>query len=218
MKKRDDPIDVAIDDAILALGDPDPNRMLLTSIIELACTRNPYYAWQAIGNCIKHNKKFPDLIIDYLAMCAERMQSPRAEKSRDLRQELPWILDFPQKRGPGNMLNPGGKVRSRATFAVRFAFRIRKGEPPVEAMRNACNDTFDADDAAIDDKTLRRWLLEQWGPKEWPRTNAEWVNIIRQHMHSILEAQAVDPGSKLEDLKLKTEAILQRTKSRGTLG
>ena len=214
MKKRDDPIDIAIDDAVLALGDPDLNSRLLTSLIEWACTRNPYYIWQVIGNCIKYNKEFPDLIISYLGLCAQRMQSPRAKKSRDLRQELPWVLDFPQKHGPGNLLNPEGNLRRRATFAVRFAFRIRNGEPPLEAMRNACNDSFDADDAAVDDKTLRRWLLELYGLKKWPRTTEEWVNIIRQHMRSILEAQASAPDSKLEALLLRT----LRTKSRGTLG
>src|SRR5262249_50095624 len=147
-----------------------------------------HYAWQAIRHCIAEKKDFPEWLIGYLAMCAMRMDSPEARESRDLRKILPWVFGFPslfgadkRKRGPGNLLDPNAGGSPNMRFPLRFALRLELGEGPPAAMRNACNDIFDDETASADDKTLRRWLMKDFGLKIWPRSEAEWKEITQRH-------------------------------------
>jgi len=120
----------------------DPDAKLVELACGLAETNNPYYAWQAIAVCTTHKKEFPEWVRAYLAECAERMNSPKAEKSRDLRRDLPWIIGFPSKHGPGNLLDPT-QDGPDPCFALIFAMRLEQGDSPVEALHNACNEVFD---------------------------------------------------------------------------
>jgi hypothetical protein len=182
----------------------DPNFRLRLSLHGLADSGNPYFAWRAIETCIKHKKQFPDWLVAYLEQCAERMLSDKAKKEgRDLRKILPWVFGFEGKRGPGNMLDPGGNTY-KMTFALRFAIRLEDGESPPAARRNACNDVFDGDAADADDKTLRRWLLEEFDLKKQPSSADEWKIVARKRfcLH----------GEALREL-----VIRHRTKSRETV-
>jgi hypothetical protein len=183
----------------------DPAFMERGWLTSFADTGNPYYAWMAIENCIKHKKEFPDLVISYLEQCVERMKSDKAKESADLRKVLPWIFGFPHvldptqgKRGPGNLLDPDREqVPDRMLFALRFATRLEKGEDPPTAICNAYNDTFDEQAADADEKTLRRWLLKEFDLKKWPSNTEEWKKICREHYYSFF-------------------ALLEGTKSRET--
>jgi hypothetical protein len=192
----------------------DPDFKLAMCATGLKETGNPYYAWLAILTCIGHDKVYPEWVIAYLYQCSERMISDKAQKSKDLGRILPWVFDFPNKRGPGRLLNPdlGGSPDRRLfpmrfadlLFPLRFAIRIAEGEEPAEAMRNACNDAFDKKTAdKVDDKTLRRWLLKDFGLKERPASAQEWKIITRQYYERSV-------GSLLDHY--------ERTKSRETLG
>jgi len=194
----------------------DPDFQFAACLKGLKETFNPYYVWKTISVCIEHNKPFPEWVIAYLSQCSERMISDKAQKSKDLGRILPWIFDFPNKRGPGRLLNPdpGGALEGRlypiarpreVMFQAQFAFRVTfEGEEPPEAMRNACNFAFDKKTAdKVDDKTLKRWLLKAFGLKKWPASAEKWKTIRRQsYRHSI--------DSLLDHY--------ERTKSRGTLG
>jgi hypothetical protein len=185
-------------------------------------TGNPYYAWLAIRICIEHHKAFPDWVIDYLRQRSGRIVIPEWKTQEDLRKILPWVFCFSdareftgRKRGPGNLLNPdlGGSAYRRLLFPFRFteinftlgfAMRVLKGEKPAQAMRNACNDAFDKETAdKIDDKTLKRRLLNDFSLKRWPADAAEWETILRQYRDHLI-------GTLLKHY--------QRTKSRETLG
>jgi hypothetical protein len=171
----------------------DSDFWLAAWIGELVETGNPYFAWMGIDVCIKHKKEFPEVLLAYLADCAERMKSDRAKKSGDLRKILPWVFAFPdllernqRKRGPGNLLDPMKMKMPDPRFGLRFAIRLAEGEAdPLVAMRNACNDVFDGEDASRDDKTYQKWLLEFFGLTEWPSTAEEWKTITREHYDSV---------------------------------
>jgi hypothetical protein len=123
-------------------------------------TGNPHYAWKAIDCCIKNELVvFPPWLTMYLGQCAQRMLSGKAMQAADLRKVLPWVFGFPQKHGPGKLLNPYFGTR-RLSFSLEFANRILNGESPATAKRNACNAAFTGKDAEVDDKTLERWLLQ----------------------------------------------------------
>jgi len=178
-----------------------PDGQLESSAFWLKKTNNPTYAWRAIAICTTYKKEFPEWVVAYLAECAERMDSQRAKKSNDLRKNLPWILAFPKKHGPGNLLNP--EHGHDPLFVLKFVARVLQGEPPIDAMRDACNDVFDEQTAAVDDKTLRRWLLKMFDLKEpGPANPAEWKRIARRYLAAVI----------------KSWRNYQRTKSRGTLG
>jgi hypothetical protein len=166
--------------------------------IELRDTGNPYYAWMAVQVCIEHKKEFPDWLVRYLELCAERMLSDKAREGGDLRKVLPWILGFPQhKRGPGNMLDPEGRF-DMMMFALKFAIRLERGEEPNEAASNAYNEVFDnSADGKTEEKTLRRWLLKEFDLKKWPTSADEWKNVTREHYRSVWDGLRCAIGQSL---------------------
>jgi hypothetical protein len=164
----------------------DPDFWLLGAVSEFEATGNPYYAWMAIRVCIKHKKAFPEWLLAYLEICADRMESDQARARGDLRAILPWILGFPnifdsapRKPGPGNLLAPEGP--DRAMFALRFAIRLEQGEKPLTALRNACNDGLDGIDRDADEKTLQRWLVKRFGLERWTSNADEWKTVCREN-------------------------------------
>jgi hypothetical protein len=152
-------------------------------------TGNPYFAWTAIKVCIEHDRKFPEWVKAYLALCAERMDSDEAkEGGRDLRKVLPWIFGFPnvldptkRKHGPGNLLNPDGGNPDLMSFALKFAIKLEQGEKVSAAVRNACNETLSGKTAEVDDKTLRRWLQKEFGLRRQPSNADGWKKAARHH-------------------------------------
>ncbi|HWX58783.1 hypothetical protein [Bradyrhizobium sp.] len=149
-------------------------------------TRNPFYAWQALGICLKYQKKIPGWLVAYLVQCIVRMQSDRAKRSGDLLKALPWVFGFPKKKpGPGNLLNPNRKPYDKALFAYQFAKRIDQGEKPLAALRNTCNEHFGQKRADIDEKTLKGWLVKAFDLEKWPRHAAEWKPIVHKHFDAL---------------------------------
>jgi len=150
---------------------------------KLAANRGPVFTWQMIGTCIKHKKQFPDWVIDYLAQCAERMcdgrmQSERAKRADDVGKTFQWIFDFPKKKpGPGGLFDPDDellKEGAKSAFALDFMMRVYQGEDSVQARGNAGNEFF----PDKEDKTLQRYLREQFQLKKLPRTIDEWMPEI----------------------------------------
>jgi hypothetical protein len=162
------------------IGKHDPLG-LNTYFEDLVDTGNPYYAWLTIELCIKHEKEFPNWLRRYLLQCAERMQSGDAKKTGDLRKVLPWVFGFSKKSGPGSLLDPDKDVAGtieRRGFAFHFATKIEQGERPSTALVSACNETFDQRRAdKINEKTLRSWIVKEFGLKRWPHTPAEWESV-----------------------------------------
>src|SRR5262249_17533970 len=66
--------------------------------LEKRGTRDPVDYWGAIKGCVKFNREFPPSVRAYLGRCADRMLSEEAERPRDVRKTLLWILEFPKKR------------------------------------------------------------------------------------------------------------------------
>jgi hypothetical protein len=166
-------------------GDPDFRLDMFRS--EFAGTSNPYYAWQALGICLKHKKQIPDWLTAYLAQCIVRMGSGRTKTTRDLRKVLPWVLGFSKKKsGPGNLLDPDRDPYDKPLLALKFAIKILQEEKPSTALRNACDEHLDQECAEeIDEKTLKSWLVKAFDLKKWPRTNAEWQPIVRKHYFAL---------------------------------
>ena len=129
---------------------------------------NPLYLWLAVEICIMLDKEFPNWLRRYLLQCAERMQSGKAKKG-DLRKVLPWIFDFSKKSGPGNLLDPdknAADAAARRGFALRFATKIvQQGEEPSKALTSACDEVLDQERAGKDVKTLRSWIVKDFGLK-----------------------------------------------------
>jgi hypothetical protein len=172
----------------------NPPFIIAAMLSEFANTGNPYWAWKVVSICVKNNIPFPDWVIGYLDQCADRMLSDEAkEGGRDLRKVLPWVFGFPngigatlRRRGPGNLLDPIPEDQADKTiFAIRFATRLEEGELPSEAMLNACNDAFKGKNANVDEKTLRRWLLNEFHLDAWPKTAEAWKEVAREHFTSI---------------------------------
>jgi hypothetical protein len=114
----------------------DPDFRVDMFLHALADTGNPYYAWQALGVCLKHKKEIgtkryelhvPEWLAAYLQQCIERMGSDRARKASDLREVLPWVFDFAKKAGPGNLLDPDHDPDDKLLFAIKFAIKIEQG-------------------------------------------------------------------------------------------
>jgi hypothetical protein len=105
-------------------------------------TGNPYFAWFEIDRCAEANTPLPQWVLVYLVQCAGRMLSMKAQQTSDLRKVLPWVLGFPKKRGPGNLLDPVGGPK-RVFFTLEFGIRVLRGEDTVTARRDACNAVFD---------------------------------------------------------------------------
>jgi hypothetical protein len=165
---------------------PDPDG-LLRVLQELAAT-NPYWTWQAILVCRTHEKEFPKWVIDYLGRCAVRMILADRD-DRDLRDKLLTIFDFPKKKpGPGNPLDPRDealKAAQKLQFAATFAVELFRVESPVQARRNAGDKVFGkAGDKEIDDRTLRKYLEEEFG--SLPATKQKWQWVIARWVNDML--------------------------------
>ena len=183
------------------LNEPD---FLLESAFEAYTeTGNPYFAWEAIEVCNAHIRPYPDWLRAYLGDCANRMTSPEAAAGgHDLRKALPRIFGFPNKRGPGNLLNPTEGAERQCDFAYKFAFRVSKGEKLTPAMRDACIEAFGGTMAEADEKTLRRWLCRVFGLKEWPTDQTQWKKIFIEHFKSVFAvlSAAADRVSRDSDV------------------
>ena len=143
-------------------------------------TGNPYYAWAAIGNCIKHKIEFPEWLLEYLGGCAERMSSDEMKAASDLRKVLPSIFGFPQKpKGPGNLLDPDADPRDTLAFALRFFRKVSAGHELSDALKDAA---IDLNCECADDKTLKHWVCENFGLKSWPRDRVQFIEMTRETM------------------------------------
>jgi hypothetical protein len=162
----------------------DPNFMLDVMFAGWEKTKNPYYSWYAIKICTKHKKQFPTWVVDYLADCANRMLSEKAKQSNDLRKIIPSILGFPAKRGPGRPLDPDRDPDDKLMFALHFAIEIEKGKKPSVARRQASTFLSQGRSDKIDDKTLQRWLKDEFDLESAPRTITEWKSVMRAHYGS----------------------------------
>jgi hypothetical protein len=100
--------------------DHDVDRQLTK---EFLATRSPWFAWAAIRRCIKHKTEFPDWVIDYLAGCADRIQSPRVRRASDTGKELPWIFGIKGRLDQDNELTREWAERA---FALKFALSERQ--------------------------------------------------------------------------------------------
>jgi hypothetical protein len=177
-----------------ALG-RDADFMLGGAQLGMKESGSPYWAWYAVDICIKAKRPFPNWLAAYLAQCADRML--KAKEARDLRQILPWILGFPNKRGPGNPLDVD-RDRHKNVFALAFTIQLDKGDEPPAARLNACNIIFEGKYANVDDRTLQRWLLDVFALKEAPLTVEKWKKVTDAYYRPLLWA--------IQDLKLRTKA------------
>jgi hypothetical protein len=162
----------------------DPDFLVDMFLCAMADTGNPYYAWQALSVCLKHKKEIPDWLAAYLEQCIERMESDRARKAGDLREVLPWVLDFSKKSGPGNMLDPDHDPDAKPLIALKFAIKLEEGEGLSTALTSACEEVLGQERAEkIADKTLKSWLVKVFDLKKWPAraTAAEWKLIAQEH-------------------------------------
>ena len=182
------------------LRDPDFTLDLFAQ--SFADDGNPYYAFMAIGICRKHGKQFPDWVNAYLDQVVERMELDEAKETDDLREVLPKIFGFPKRRGPGKLLNPGDNHK-RILFAMKFkSLLFQKGQEPKQAMANAYNAIFDGKNDNVDDRTLQRWLREEFSLSKLPSTTQEWKKILYDQFHP---------------LAVYLRAHLEKQKSRETL-
>jgi hypothetical protein len=151
-------------------------------------THNPVLVWTAVEYCIDENLGyFPPWVADYLMVVAQRMRSPEALESKDLREVLPWIVGFPPKaKRRGHPLKQR-QSDEQAHFAEEFAREIAKGVKPTDALHNATTilDTTTAD--IHDDKTLRGWVKEYFELTSWPRSNAEWRAAINRDLKRLYD-------------------------------
>jgi len=127
------------------------------------------------------------------------MLSNKAMQISDLRKILPWVFGFPEKHGPGRLLNPYLDSKQR-DFALKFSELVLNGDDPVTARREACNAVFDGKDADVDDKTLVRWLLKQLHLKKAPKSAKQWGEAAYKNVAAFLVASALkaNDGTQLD--------------------
>jgi hypothetical protein len=169
----------------------DPDFRLDMFLHAFADSGNPYYAFQALGVCLKHKKEIPEWLAAYLEQCIERMGSDRAQKASDLRENLRWVFDFSKKVGPGNLLDPDHDPDNKQLFALKFAIELEQGERLSAAMEHACEEVLGQERAEkIADKTLKNWLVKEFGLEKWPprATADEWKRIAREHFGTSFDA------------------------------
>jgi hypothetical protein len=145
-------------------------------------TRNPVDYWKAIKGCVKFNRKFPPSVTAYLGRCADRMLSEEAERPRDVRKMLLWILGFPKKgMGTGSPLDRSDDAflaMQKRWFAFNFVERLSRfdqGDKLSEARKDAGYDVFMTNKK---DEILRRYLREEFRVKELPSTIKEWQPVM----------------------------------------
>jgi hypothetical protein len=167
-------------DRFLQLSDEERLLRALEIHQKLSAKRSRYFTWQVIRTCVRLKKPFPDWVTDYLGQCAERMCAERFQSKRagDVRERFQWIFEFPKnKPGPGGLFDQDSsllKEVEKFTFAVNFALRLHLGADPVEARGNAGSEIW----PDADDRTLQRYLREQFRLKKLPRTFDEWMPVI----------------------------------------
>jgi hypothetical protein len=157
-------------------------NLMVELLRKWAANRSPYFAWHMILACIKEQREFPDWVIAYLGlcaerMCAERMRSEREKRAGEIRETFQWIFNFPKKKsGPGGLFDQDReliKETAKIGFALNFALQLRLGKDPVQARQIAGDECFAIlDNKTIDDKTLQRYLRELFQLKKLPRTIA----------------------------------------------
>jgi hypothetical protein len=192
-------------------GDPEQLPKLLP-IFNVAWQYggNPLFVWWAIDICAKYKHELPQWVLDYLAGCAERMVSREARKSAELRDILPRVLGFPARPGRGHHpLRPDNNAEYE-TAAYVFAEAIDEGVKPSTALQKAAN-ALPRGLLEIDEKTLRRRIMKQFGVTSAPRTNADWKLALRafrleQPLYRFYEDRDVPVGS----VKKKTRKLLSK--------
>jgi hypothetical protein len=157
----------------------DADILLAACLFEWDETGNPVWAWEAIDICREYQCEFPRWLKLYLYSCATRMRSPVAERSKELSKVLPWIFEFPAKRGPGHPLRPDGDEREYRVPAMAFALAITRGAKPADALRAAFDELDGVLADKIDTKTMLTHIKMHFDLKAAPRSNAEWQQAIR---------------------------------------
>jgi hypothetical protein len=157
--------------------------------LEKSETRHPVDYWRAIKGCVKHQREFPPSVIAYLGRCADRMLSEEAERPRDVRKTLLWIMEFPKKgMGPGSPLDRSDDAFltvQKRWFAFNFVERLGRfdrGDKLGEARKNAGYDVFGKNKK---DKILRQYLREEFGVSELPSTMEEWQPVIGRYLNDV---------------------------------
>jgi hypothetical protein len=143
-------------------------------------TRNPYYVWQVIGDCIKNGFDFPTWVDDYLAEAALRMTAPDSMREHDLTKALPRIFGFAIERGK-RWLTPElapDEALKREGLAKLFAIVIWAGGEPTDAVAFV-REQNDEMILPEEDRTLRKWIKQYFGIKQTPRTRTEWLAEIK---------------------------------------
>lgn len=198
MKKRE------FIEEVMSIKDQKLRDLLLNPVTHLVGyemewnrTGNPAHVWYAIKYCIEEKLEFPPWVFAYLLAVAQRMHSPEARESKDLREILPAILGFlPKAERRGYPLREN-QSDEQMRFAEEFVAEIEKGESPKDARQNACRvlDRKTAD--KVDDKTLKIWLRDYFELEVLPRDNAAWRVAIRSDMKRLYgqlkQHQAANP-------------------------
>jgi hypothetical protein len=147
-------------------------------------TRNPYYIWQVIGDCIENGFDFPTWVDDYLAEAASRMMAPDSMHDHDLTKALPRIFGFEIKRGK-RWLTPElapDEALKREMVANLFAAMISAGGKPTDAVA-FIRETTETIVLPEDDRTLLKWIKQHFGITQTPRTRTEWLAEINAWRH-----------------------------------
>ena len=169
---------------------------------ELAATHGPHFTWWAIQDCIKHKEPFPTWVMDYLGGCADRMMSDHTDKKAKRarsgkakrtivpRDRLLTIFDFPKQKkpGPGSPVDPrdvARKATRKVYFAIQFAVLLKLGQDPAKARKNAGFDVF-GKDKDMDDRTLRKYLREEFQKPRLPVTKPEWEPVIARYYNDVM--------------------------------
>jgi hypothetical protein len=157
--------------------------------LEKKGTRNPVDYWKAVKGCIKFNREFPPSVRAYLGRCADRMLSEEAERPRDVRKTLLWILEFPKKKmGPGSPLDRSDDAflaQQKQWFAFNFVVRLSRFDrwgKVSEARKDAGYDAFRKNKK---DKILRQYLREEFRVSELPSTIEEWQPVIDRYLDDV---------------------------------
>jgi hypothetical protein len=153
---------------------------------EKLAPRYPVHYWLAINVCIREQYQFPDWVMAYLGQCAQRVLSDRTKQTKNERKTLRWILGFPKKgMGSKKPLDPRDEIflgARRHAFAKVFVKHLDRGEDPAEARGNAGLAIFDE---VEDDRTLRKYLREEFQVRKLPRTIKEWEPVVDRYLNNV---------------------------------
>ena len=149
------------------------------------------------------------------------MVSEKSRKTSDLRKVLPRIFGFPKKKhGPGKLLDPFLSTK-QLEFAVQFGILVLNGENPVTARRDAYISVFDDTAADADDKTLMRWLFQNFDLKKAPKDAEQWKEVVYKFLLAFCYDRVMsNPASTSDDAQRlidHLQDLSRQTKSRETL-